>query len=196
MKVVLANYKLTENFSDRDDQSLCLRHGFNLFERTQVFSWCRRYDCPDAVRLRSVDAPNPFGDVDVLAPRCIVDKFMLRLVSCVLRHIFNMRRVMEDEEDDFGLEALSCERFLGVGWQATFLKKFCTKVDHGNAGNADRDLIALEEENVNLMTRPDPLYRQAHASDVFLIPQNPDLNLTHVLPVETEFRMSDVSHTM
>ena len=183
-------------FRRRDDNNMCLRHGFNHYERTQVFHWCRRYDCPDAARLRLIQADNPFGNVDLQAPTCIVNKFMFRLVSCVLSHIFNMRRIMDQEEDDYGLETLSCERFLGIGWQATYLKRFCQKVEHVNADADGRDLIALGSDHENLLKSTDPLYRQAHATDTVLLEENRELDLTQVLPVEIEFHLSDVSHTM
>ena len=46
------------------------------------------------------------------------------------------------------------------------------------------------------MARPDPRYRQAHASDIVLVADNRDLDLSQVLSAGSEFRMSDVSHTM
>ena len=175
---------------------MCLRHGFNHYERTQVFHWCRRHDCPDAVRLRLIQQDNPFGDIDYAAPSCVVNQFMLRLVSCILSHIQNMRRVMDEDESDYGLGVLSCERFLGIGWQAIFLKRFCVQVERGVPSSAAQNLIALDNNRATLMQRSDPVYRQAHPSSVILLPENRDLDLTQVLPIDAEFHMSDVSHTM
>ena len=185
-------------FSFRDDESLCLRHGYNIYCRTQVFAFCQRYDCPDAVRCRQVDSDHPYGEGPLHEPTCVVNKCMLKLISCVLSHVLRMKRIVEEEDDgtDYGLDVLSCERFLGIGWQAPFLKKFCVQLDHGEAGNAAQDLIALDEDVQNLMARPDPRYRQAHASDIVLVADNRDLDLSQVLSAGSEFRMSDVSHTM
>ena len=212
-------------FSAQDEESRCLRHGYNQFCRTQSFAWCERVDCPDATRFRESEtlgapvmsasdtpndaqeegAPETFGPAPVFhpldgntsySPRCVVDLCMLKLVSSVLSHIFAIRRVMEEEGDDHGLAEISCEHFLGTGWQAVFLKKFCVQLDHGDAGNVEQDLIALSDGHTNLMARPNPRFKQSHASNVVLIADNRDLDLTTVLPVTTEFRLSDVSHTM
>ena len=143
--------------------------------------------------LDLVSAP---GDA-VLTPRCRVDIYMLKLVSNVLSHVLTIRQIMADEDDDQGLEgALSCERFLGVGWQANFLKRFCVELGPDHAGEEEHDLIALQGEQVNLRPRPSPRYRQAYPSTVVLVDEDRDLDLTTILPLETEFNMSDVSHTM
>ena len=122
---------------------------------------------------------------------------MLKLVTCVLGHVVAIRKVIDTTDDfDYKLEGVSCERFLGTGWQANFFKRFSQCVDPGTAVDADRDLIALSEDTENLMPRPDARYIQVYPSTVSLVDDCEELDLTQVLPFHTEFRLSDISHTM
>ena len=67
-------------FSFRDDESLCLRHGYNIYCRTQVFAFCQRYDCPDAIHSRQVDSD---PDVRHYEPVMEVAEFVRNEVACV-----------------------------------------------------------------------------------------------------------------
>ena len=189
-------------FSFQDEECLCLRHGFNKFKQNHVFYWCQRFDCPDKVRFRcsaeNVKFMEPYNvKVDILPPRCVVDIFMLKLVSCVLSHVLEIQRIVqEDDTFDYGMGSVSCERFLGVGWQATFLKSFCTQVDAGDADESGRNLISLNESPVENLARSNPRYLQLFSSTVTLVDDCRDVDLTQVLPIYTEFTLSDLSHSM
>lgn len=134
------------------------------------------------------------------APRCVVDVFMLKMISCVLSHVLVMKHIIEETDDyDYEMQEISCERFLGIGWQADFFKRFVQPVDSGVAGDLTHNLISLNEDSTSstpLMDRLDPRFRQAFPSTVTLVNECEDINLTQVLPIGTIFKMSDISHSM
>ena len=135
--------------------------------------------------------------VDLLPPRCVVDIFMLKMVSCVLSHVLEMQKIVsEDSTSDYGMGSISCERFLGTGWQAHFLKKFCTQINAGAADETGRNLISLNENPRESLAHSNPRYVQLFSSTETLVDDCSDLDLTQVLPVYSEFTLSDVSHTM
>ena len=176
-----------------DARNCCLRAGYSRYLVTHSFSWCERAECPDNVRLNDVGALlDHVNDAPNFSPTCVVDIFMLRLVSCVLGHVLQMRTLLLDNELEYGMGNLTCERFLDLDWQAVFIRKFCVPVVEAPHGLAD--LIAFEPGVVNppLIQR----YRQAFPSSVDLFPGNEDLNLSQVLDQEVTFTLSDLQHTV
>ena len=117
---------------------------------------------------------------------------MLKLVSCVLGHVLKMRSLLLDNELEYGMGNVTCERFLDLGWQAVFLRKFCVPVVLAPRDQAD--LIAFEPGVVN----PPQVqhYRQAFPSCVDMFPGNDELNLSQVLSQEVAFTLNELQHTV
>ena len=180
-------------FSHKDARNCCLRAGYSRYLVTHSFSWCERADCPDNVRLNEVGALlDHVSSAPNFSPTCVVDIFMLKLVSCVLGHVLKMRSLLLDNELEYGMGNVTCERFLGLDWQATFIRKFCVPVVH--VSDAQADLICLEPGMVN----PPQVqyYQQAFAPTVTLFNELQDLDLSQVLPRRTVFTLDDLRHTV
>ena len=133
---------------------------------------------------------SPFIDGPQFPPTCVVDQFMLKLVSCILSHVLELRRLMSEPNVDYGLDPPNCQHFLGFGWQYNFLRKFCTPVVAPPLGLDDLlDFTPGEAVPPSIQH-----YRQSFASDVVLVDGIPDLNISQVLPVDATFTMSDLRH--
>ena len=178
-----------------DAGNCCLRAGYSRYLVTRSFSWCNRTDCPDNERLNEVGALlDNLGVTDLphFLPSCPVDQFMLKLVSCVLSHVVQIRTVLAEDEYSYGMDSVTCEHFLGLDWQATFVRKFCTPII--TVPSSQTNLISFEPGVVN----PPQVqyYRQAFESTVTLFPGNDELDLSQVLPRATAFTLDDLRHTI
>ena len=164
-----------------------------MYQTRHSFYWCERRECPDNVRFNEAGVLLDHDNRDPsFAPSCVVDLFMLKLVSCVLAHVFELRSLVDSDDYDYGLDNITCERFLGVGWQAIFLQKFCTTVTR--VGNDVENLISFNSDDA--VPPHAQQYVQAYPSNVHLVDNVHDLDLTQVLPVGTDFTLHDLSHTM
>ena len=176
-----------------DDRNQCLRHAYSNYRARHCFSWCNRPGCPDNARLNEAGVLLDYLNTDPhFSPGCVVDLFMLKLVACILGHVFRLREIVAEDDYDYGLGEISCERFLGLDWQANFVRKFCTPVVPAPANG--EDLITFDVGEV-----PHPQvqhYRQAFQSNVHLVDDAADLDLSQVLPRDSVFTMRDLSHTL
>ena len=178
-----------------DAQNCCLRSGYSRYLVTHSFSWCTRAECPDNIRLNEVGALlDTLGVTEPphFSPSCPVDQFMLKLVSSVLSHVVHIRTILADEEYGYGMDSVTCEHFLGLDWQATFIRKFCTPVV--NVSGAQDDLISFEPGMVN--PPQTQYYRQAFDCTTTMFNGVEDLDLTQVLPRSTAFTLDDLRHTI
>ena len=124
------------------------------------------------------------------APTCVVDQFMLKLVSCVLSHVLDLQNLISAPNTDYGLDSPNCQHFLGFGWQYNFLRKFCIPVVPSPTGGQDLMHFVPGETLFPTVQH----YRQAFASDVILVNGVDDLNLSQVLPLDAVFTMADIRH--
>ena len=134
---------------------------------------------------------DPFNTSPHFTPTCVVDRFMLKLVSCVLSHVLELRQLITEPNASYGLSLPNCEHFLGFGWQYNFLRKFCTPVVV--LAQPDQDMIQFGPGEVDPPVIQQ--YRQAFPSAVTLFPGVQDLDISRVLPLETVFTMSDLRHS-
>ena len=184
---------MTIFFSHVDAKNCCLRAGYSRYLVTHSFSWCARSECPDNARMNQVGALlSHVGNGQSFEPSCPVDLFMSKLVSSVLSHVMRIRAVLDEDEHGYGMGNVTCERFLGLDWQATFIRKFCVPVVH--VSDAQADLICLEPGMVN----PPQVqyYQQSFTPTVTLFNELQDLDLSQVLPRRAVFTLDDLRHTV
>ena len=146
-----------------DDRNKCLREAFSHYGDEHYFRFCRRFGCPDAERMAQYQADRrqdfttpdlscpPFDfmtahitSVPQRAPTCVVNIFMLKLISTVMGHVFALRKLLKEPGNSTTITSVTCEHFLHRGWQGKFLRTYCQPAHV--VGESQGNLIGLDGE--------------------------------------------------
>ena len=140
-----------------------MREAYERYQDEHYFRFCRRDNCPDArrkaehCRLRRQDYESPFlacppfdartsyvSSTPQEAPICIVNRYMLKLISTVMAHVYQLCLLLNEPYASNALTTVTCETFLSRGWQGHFIRSFCQPAHQ--SGSAPGPLISFDAQ--------------------------------------------------